>query len=307
MNQTNPVDFLVVGTAKAGITTLFESLSKHPGIYIPQRKVCRCFSCTQGEFAGLGPQYANSVIATLEEYRGLFEKAKPHQLCGDISPEYLYYHRNAVPKILKEKNEQVPIIIVLRNPIDRAYSSYLYHIRDGREALSFEDALDAEAERRAANWAWGWFYTEVGFYAEQAKAYTDNFERVLLLLFEQDIVTGQAMKKILDFLNLDAVPEVLENIHANTSGYSKNPWLHRVITRVITDETIVRGIKDMVKKTSFYSASRRIYRKILEVNLKKVEMSARTRRRLKEKYQEDVALLAEQTKLPIREFWTDFQ
>ena len=196
------------------------------------------------------------LLATLDEYRGLFEKAKPHQLCGDISPEYLYYHRNAVPKILKEKNEQIPIIVVLRNPIDRAYSSYLYHIRDGREDLSFEDALDAEAGRRAANWAWGWFYTEVGFYAEQVKAYTDNFERVLLLLFEQDIVTGQATKKILDFLNLDTVPEVLKNIHTNTSGYPKNPWLHRVITGVITDETIVRGIKDMVKKTSFYSAAR---------------------------------------------------
>ena len=307
MNQTNPVDFLVVGTAKAGTTTLFESLSKHPGIYIPQRKECRYFSCTRGEFAGPGPRYANTVIATLDEYRGLFEKAKPHQLCGDISPEYLYYHRNAVPKILREKGVQIPIIIVLRNPIDRAYSSYLYHIRDGRENLDFEDALDAEAGRRAANWAWGWFYTELGFYAEQVKAYTDHFERVLLLLFEQDIVTGQATKKILDFLNLDAASEVPENLHTNTSGYPKHPWLQRVITAVIADETIVRGIKDLVKKTSFYAASRRVYRKILEVNLKKVEMPARTREVLKETYQEDVALLAEQTGLPIREYWADFQ
>ena len=88
---------------------------------------------------------------------------------------------------------------------------------------------DAENERRRANWAWGWFYIEGGLYAQQVKAYTDNFERVLLLLFEQDIVTGQATKKILDFLNLDAVPEVLVNIHTNTSGYPKSRLLHQVI------------------------------------------------------------------------------
>ena len=47
--------------AKSGTTTLFEMLSKHPGIFIPQRKECRYFSCTIGEFAGPGPQYANDV------------------------------------------------------------------------------------------------------------------------------------------------------------------------------------------------------------------------------------------------------
>ena len=151
------------------------------------------------ECAGPGPQYANSVIATLDEYRGLFAKVKPHQRCGDISPDYLYYHRNAVPKILNEKDAEIPIIIVLRNPIDRAYSSYLYHVRNGREKLSFEGALNVEEERLTENWAWGWFYVSGGLYAEQVKAYTDKFERVLVLLFEEDIVTGQATKKILNF------------------------------------------------------------------------------------------------------------
>ena len=101
-------------------------------------------------------------------------------LCGDISNDYLYYHRNAVPKILEEKNAQILIIIVLRNPIDRAYSHYLNHVRDGWEKESFEDALNAEEERRAANWSWGWNYIASGLYAEQVKAYMDNFERVLL-------------------------------------------------------------------------------------------------------------------------------
>ena len=48
----------------------------------------------------------------------------------------------------------------------------------------------------------GGFYVDGGLYAEQVKAYTDNFERVLLLLFEEDVVTGQATEKILNFLNI---------------------------------------------------------------------------------------------------------
>ena len=243
----------------------------------------------------------------MEEYQGLFKKAKSDQLRGDMSPDYLYYHQNAVPKILNETNAQVPIVIVLRNPIDRAYSSYLHHVRDGREKLSFEDALNAEEERRAANWAWGWFYVDGGLYAEQVKAYTDNFERVLLLLFEEDIVTGQAATKILNFLNLDSLPEDLGNIHENTSGYPQNRLLYRLTTRVMGDELIVRKIKNAIKATPLYAGSKRVYQKILEANLKKEEMAPKTREMLKEKFQEDVTLLAERTKLPVRKFWTDFQ
>ena len=73
------------------------------------------------------------------------------------------------------------------------------------------------------------------------------------------------------------------------------------------DEILVRKIKDMFKMTPFYAGSRRIYRKILEANLKKENMSLKTRQMLKEKFQDDVALLAEYTGLPVYQFWTDFQ
>ena len=108
-----------------------------------------------------------------------------------------------------------------------------------------------------------------GLYAERVKAYTDNFERVLILLFEEDIVTGQWEEKVLDFLNLDPLPEGLGNLHKNKS--------------------------------------KRIYRKILEANLKKEAMAPETRQMLKEKFRGDVALLAEYTGLPVYKFWTDFQ
>ena len=303
LRHSNPVDFLLVGAAKSGTSTLFETLGKYPGIFIPERKECRYFSCMPGDFIGPGSRAANDIIHTLEEYQSLYDKAEPGQVCGDISPDYLYYYRNAVPKILDEIHAQVPIIIVLRNPIDRTYSNYLHHVRDGWEDLSFEAAVDAEVARGAANWTWGWRYVDVGLYAEQVKAYMDNFERVLLLLFEEDIVTGQATDKVLNFLNLEPCQEGPDNVQANISGYPQNRILHRLMT----DELVVRKIKNMVKATPVYARSKQIYLRIMEANLRKEAMSPKTRQMLKEKFQDDVALLAEYTGLPVRKFWTDFQ
>ena len=113
--------------------------------------------------------------------------------------------------------------------------------------MSFEDALDAEGECRSANWTWGWGYVDVGLYAEQVKAYMDNFERVLLLLFEEDIVTGQATEKILNFLNLDILSKSSMGTQANVSGQPQHRWLHRLIT----DEEVVGKVKNVIKTPPF--------------------------------------------------------
>ena len=146
-------------------------------------------------------------------------------------------------------------------------------------------------------------YVDVGLYAEQVKAYLDNFERVLLLLFEEDIVTGQATGKVLNFLNLDPIMEGLDDVHVNVSGYPQNRILHRLMT----DELVVRKVKNMIKATPLYAGSKRIYRKLMKANLKKTGMAPQTRQMLKEKFQDDVALLAEYTDLPVYKFWTDFR
>ena len=260
-----------------------------------------------GDIEGPNTVPPDKRVQSLEEYQGLFKMAKPGQLCGDISPDYLYFYQKAVPKILDEVDAQLPIVIVLRNPIDRAYSHYFGNIRIREETLSFEDALSSEDTRRAANRNWGLSYVDVGLYAGQVRAYTESFDRVLLLLFEEDVVTGQATEKVLRFLNLASLPKS-RDIHANASGYPSNRWLYRVMT----DELIVRKIKNLIRSTPVYTSSvytglRRYYQKMMKANLKKEAMTAQTRQMLKEKFQEDVALLAEQTKLPVQKFWTDFQ
>ena len=212
-----------------------------------------------------------------------------------------------MPKILAETRAQIPIIIILRNPIDRAYSAYLHRVKNGQETLNFEDALVAENERLAANWPFHWAYAGGSLYAEPVKAYRSNFFRVLILLFEKDIVTSQAAGKILKFLNLEPHSGGIPDIHANLSGYPRNRLWHRMIMRIRRDELIVRKIINVIKRTPFYADVKGVRQKVLEVNLKKEDMAPQTRLMLKEKFQDDVALLAEQTKIPVQDFWTDFQ
>ena len=76
----------------------------------------------------------------------------------------------------------------------------------------------------------------------------------------------------------------------------------------MTDELVVRKVKNVIKATPLYGWwSKRVYRKVMEGNLRKEEMAPETRERLKEAFREDVARLVEYTGLPVGEFWGDFQ
>ena len=147
------------------------------------------------------------------------------------------------------------------------------------------------------------FHYDVGLYADRVKAYPDNFERVLLLLFERDVVTGQATGKVLDFLNLEPLGAGPDTVRVNVSGFPKS----RLLQRLMTDERLVRKVKNAVKATPLYAWSKRVYRKVMEQNLRKQEMAPATRQRLREAFRDDVSRLVEYTGLPAREFWADFR
>ena len=66
-------------------------------------------------------------------------------------------------------------------------------------------------------------------------------------------------------------------------------------------------IKNLIKMTPFHAGTKRVYRKIMEAKLKKEDVASQTRQMLKEKFQDDVALLVEYTGLLVKKFWTDFQ
>lgn len=133
-------DFLILGAAKAGTTSLFYYLSQHPNISMPNRKK---------EVHYFDVNYNRGI----DWYRNHFPQSNKRNLgatgvrniCFEASPSYMIY-----PPALERIKKDIPsvkLIVLLRDPVERAYSHYRHNVRRGRENLSFKEALEAEKER----------------------------------------------------------------------------------------------------------------------------------------------------------------
>lgn len=206
-------NFLVVGAAKSGTTSLFRYLEQHPEVFVSPVKEPSFFAFPDGRLNLKGPvdeasMYRNihrKTVKSFDAYRELFVAAERETAVGEASPRYLYFPA-AVDQI--ERYLEAPkIIAILRDPVARAYSHFLMNWRRGLEPLAdFGDALDAEPERIAAGWDWDWHYAGLGRYGTQLKRFLDRFGegRVQVLLYDdlkQDPVG--LMRQVFVFLGID--------------------------------------------------------------------------------------------------------
>lgn len=216
-------NFLVVGAAKCGTTSLHEYLNQHPRVFVPEKKECRFFS-NLSHFDGPGhdQELNRTITRSLEEYQGLFEPVRDEQAIGDISHDYLYYHDESIRNIKKHLGEGVRIIIVLRDPRERAYSHYMHHVKVGISPdRNFERALIQEEKRIRENWSWNWHYTRAGLYHDQVKAYLEAFPRdqVRIYLYDQLVKdTPGLMRDIFKFLGVDSDFDVTPEVHNQSTN-----------------------------------------------------------------------------------------
>lgn len=278
-------DFLVVGAAKSGTTSLFNYLNQHPDIYIPKVKECRFFSQLPKDFNGMGAEFfPNSGITDEKEYFGLFEEHE-EKVCGDISNDYLYYYEESIENIKKYLGDEVKIIIILRNPIDRAYSNYIHAIRDNWEDLTFEEAIIREPYRIKQHWGWPYHYVNVGFYFKQVKAYLEYFKNIKIYLYDDLKDINEFMCDMFRFLEVE--PMRIENSKEvfNASGRPKNQLIHKFVNN---ESRFKEAIKPLFRKI--------LPRNTLEVikarNLKKVAIQPQTRFYLQGVYRDDITHLS---------------
>lgn len=224
-------DFLVVGAARSGTTTLHSYLMQHPQIFLPKVKEPGFFV-----FEGEGINYVKGkfafAIRSFEEYNRLFGRARDDQKKGEMSTPYLYLYEKTIATLKKYYNDynDIRIVMLLRNPVDRAFSQYKWRVRDGREPLSFEEAVYAESKRKKENFSFDYYYVDRGYYFNQVKAYLENFSDVHIMLTNDFMEDPQKeLKNLCRFLGVDDF-DFRKERDQNESGMPRSKILSRLVT-----------------------------------------------------------------------------
>ena len=214
-------NFIIVGAMKAATTSVYSYLKQHPDIFMTRVKEPMFFNNYKKsqDFLIIGSKSKNK-IKTISEYYALFDEAKSEKLLGEASPSYIYDKKT--PSLIKKYLPNTKIIIILRQPIDRAYSNFLHVLRSGREVFSsFEDSINNESKRIEDNWSPLYHYINKGYYSEQIERYFNEFPigNIKILLFE-DIIqnTKECLIDIFRFLQVDDTFEVDFSRKLNASG-----------------------------------------------------------------------------------------
>ena len=214
--QGRKPDFFIVGAAKSGTTSLYAYLQEHPEVHMCEPKEPWFFGEEQD-------RHPLKQFRTIAEYMKLFKGAPDNHRAGEASPSYLC-SKLAAQQIASFQPD-AKIVIILRNPVDRAYSHYCHQRRRGREKLSFEEALAAEEERVADNWRFSFHYVRCGMYHDQVQRYFNLFgERSVRVYLFEDLVQNpdELCRDLLTFLELDVNCKINVGQVHNRGGTTRN-------------------------------------------------------------------------------------
>lgn len=219
----NLPSFIILGAQKAGTSSLHYALKKHPDVFMSNPKEVSFFNNEKNYSRGA------------EWYTSFFAKRNGEKQAGETTPSYLWDKR--VPLRIGKLLPDAKFILLLRNPVDRAYSAYWYAYRNGDETLPFEDALKVEAFRATQGDSIRGFssYVDRGLYAQQIKRYLQFFDRSRFLFIISEEYQGNPRKTlhtVTRFLGVDCDEAFLDaacSVRSNVASIPRSKHIHRCV------------------------------------------------------------------------------
>lgn len=188
------VNFIVAGVQKAGTTALYDYLIDDPALALSKIKEVHFFDDESVDWSA--PDYA--------PYHGQFERDGP-PIRGEATPIYLYWP-NALERIAAY-NPDIRLIVMLRDPVERAWSHWRMEYSRGVETHPFSWCIREGRQRLLAATPWGvhreFSYVERGFYGEQIQRLFAIFSREQVLILTADSLRadpGCVLGQVADFL-----------------------------------------------------------------------------------------------------------
>jgi len=257
-------NFLIVGAAKSGTSSLHNYLNQHPEVFMPSyNKEGMKVKEPRFLIKDLVQHRLHNGVWNWEEYKSLFNEVKDEISIGESTVLYLYYYKHAIDNIKKYLGENVKIIIMLRNPTDRAYSAFQHVSRGLKEQNSFEEALKIEKGRmdKESSLTPMVMYKEMGLYHDMVRAYKENFKNAHIIFYEdfRDDTEGE-IKKIFKFLELSLSANIDFISRHNVGGkrwksekmkhiFMKNNPLKSALKKVIP-KSLRKGVRDTLISAS---------------------------------------------------------
>ena len=282
-------NFLIIGAAKAGTTSLEYYLDQHPQIHMSLVKEPKFFALEGQKLDFQNPDQGinHFSVTSLEKYRALFQDVSDEIAIGEASPLYLYSPE--APNRIKHYIPHAKLIAILRNPTERAYSSYMHLVREGYETLSFEEGLREEKRRIQAKWAHLWHYERGGYYYSQLQRYFDTFDRNQIRVYLYENLNDDSIAVVQDIFRFLGVDDSFapDLTRMNVSGIPKSRLLYNFFARKNLVRTILTTLLPMQFRKSI---SQHIKKWNLTAN---PSISVETKKKLIEVYREDVLRLQE--------------
>ncbi|MET0070411.1 MAG: sulfotransferase [Candidatus Thiodiazotropha sp.] len=265
----------ILGVQKCGTTSLASLLSTHPDIFLPSVKETYFF-CDDDKYEK-GEKW----------YHDEFYTQRNEHILLDATPFYLASQK-ALDRVINFADKDTRYIILLRDPVHRAYSAYWHQVRLGNEELSFEEALAAEGKRideahaRKTRW-WRHAYTKVGMYAEQLSYLYDRVDASCVLVLEQNQLNDSdyLANTLPSFLGVENQYDFTER-ERNVSSMPR----FRTIQKMVKGKSPLKSLVQKLVPREFRSA---VGRKILEGTSKEFKypvMKEETNYELRERFEE---------------------
>ena len=280
-------NLLIVGAAKSGTTSLHNYLNQHPDVFMCSPKEPHFLINKE-----IGEERIPKGVLNLEDYKSLFEGKSEKRYRGESSVMYLSFPEITIKNIKKYLSEEVKIIIMLRNPVERAYSGYQHVKRyNMMENLSFKDALELTENRyqETLNMTPASRYLLLGNYYNQVKSYQQQFDDVHVVIYDDYKANlNEELNKVFDFLTIRRITVNTEQRHM-VGGWE---WKDGSMKKIMMQKN---PIKTMLKYIIPFKGLRKFIRlKLQQENTKLVKnIKPETEKWLKVYYKEDVAQLSE--------------